>query len=100
MWHHSGMSPRRSFSALAPILALTMVLGPLPTGAAGAPAGSDAPNDAVPAITRALERFQNALAARDTLVIADSYTERAVSLLQNNPVRTGRDAIVQRSKRS
>lgn len=52
------------------------------------------------AITRELERFQQALESRDTLVIRELYSEKAVSLLQNHPVRIGRDAIMGRWKKS
>ncbi len=51
------------------------------------------------AIGRQFSRFQNALLARDTLSIEDSNSGDAVSLLQNQPVRRGRNSIVQRWKK-
>ena len=47
-----------------------------------------------------LDRFQQALQSRDTLLLKDIYAENAVSLLQNQPVRTGRNAIIKRWKKS
>ena len=45
-------------------------------------------------------QFQHALSARDTMLIGDFYTDDAVSLLQNQPVRRGRNSIVQRWKKT
>jgi ketosteroid isomerase-like protein len=54
----------------------------------------------VDSIARELNRFQQALLSRDTVAIKEIYAENAASLLQNQPVRIGRDAIIQRWKKS
>ena len=52
------------------------------------------------AIHLQFSNFQQALFVRDTASIGDFYTDDAVSLLQNQPVRQGRNSIVQRWKKS
>ena len=52
------------------------------------------------AIDLQFSHFQQALLARDTTSIGDFYTDDAVSLLQNQPPRRGRNSIVQRWKKT
>ncbi|MBI4546698.1 MAG: nuclear transport factor 2 family protein [Ignavibacteriae bacterium] len=50
------------------------------------------------AIASRFDYFQRAILTRDTMSMGDFYTDDAVSLLQNQQVRRGRNAIVQRWK--
>ncbi len=52
------------------------------------------------AIQVQFSNFQQALFSRDTTSIGDFYTNDAVSLLQNQPVRRGRNAIAHRWKKT
>ncbi|MBI4429611.1 MAG: nuclear transport factor 2 family protein [Ignavibacteriales bacterium] len=52
------------------------------------------------AIQLQFSRFQEVLLAHDTISIGDFYTDDAVSLLQNQPVRRGRNSIAQRWNKS
>lgn len=52
------------------------------------------------AIQSQFSRYQQHLLLRDTLTIGDFYTEDAVSLRQNEPVRRTRESILQRWKKS
>jgi ketosteroid isomerase-like protein len=51
-------------------------------------------------IQRQFLRYQRALSSRDAETIGDLYTAEAVSLLQNQPPRKGREAIAARWKQS
>ena len=52
------------------------------------------------AISSRFSGLQLALAAKDTTAIGGFYADEAVSLLQNQPVRHGRESIVERWKKS
>ena len=52
------------------------------------------------AIQSQFSKFQQCLLMRDTILIGDFYTEDAISLRQNEPVRRSRGSILQRWKKS